>query len=226
MKILLFYTSHRQVEEYKYSSKFLKRLKLNKLCDLYIHCNNSLISTDIFKYYQEFDQKNKQIHITSVNHGYMKGAINVISESIDSGIFNSYDYVIAIQPDVFITDDTYLLEVLYKNLTNDIVFFITKSLPNDERFFSTDFYIFKPKLLTKNILIDELNTFTEYPEYYDIKNSYNKENVENIDRDRKSTMNLSKRSGDKELFSGTIVKENTMNLSKDLSVDKELFSGE
>ena len=96
----------------------------------------------------------------------MKGAINVISESIDSGIFNSYDYVIAIQPDVFITDDTYLLEVLYKNLTNDIVFFITKSLPNDERFFSTDFYIFKPKLLTKNILIDELNTFTEYPEYY------------------------------------------------------------
>ena len=51
----------------------------------------------------------------------MKGAINVISESIDSGIFNSYDYVIAIQPDVFITDDTYLLEVLYKNCINIII---------------------------------------------------------------------------------------------------------
>ena len=39
-------------------------------------------------------------------------------------------------------------------------------------------------------------------------------------------MNLSKDlSVDKELFSGTLVKENTMNLSKDLSVDKELFSG-
>ena len=38
-------------------------------------------------------------------------------------------------------------------------------------------------------------------------------------------MNLSKRSEDKELFSGTLVKENTMNLSK-RSVDKELFSGE
>ena len=36
-------------------------------------------------------------------------------------------------------------------------------------------------------------------------------------------MNLSKQSGDKELFSGTIVKENTMNLSK-RSGDKEPFS--
>jgi hypothetical protein len=37
-------------------------------------------------------------------------------------------------------------------------------------------------------------------------------------------MNLSKRSEDKELFSGVQTKENTMNLSK-RSVDKELFSG-
>ena len=40
----------------------------------------------------------------------------------------------------------------------------------------------------------------------------------------KNTMNLSKLSGDKELFSGTQLKENTMNLSK-RSGDKELFSG-
>ena len=40
-------------------------------------------------------------------------------------------------------------------------------------------------------------------------------------------MNLSKQSGYKELSSGEqSLKENTMNLSKDLSVDKELFSGE
>jgi len=39
-----------------------------------------------------------------------------------------------------------------------------------------------------------------------------------------NTMNLSKRSGDKELFYGTLVEENTMNLSK-RSGDKELFYG-
>jgi hypothetical protein len=37
-------------------------------------------------------------------------------------------------------------------------------------------------------------------------------------------MNLSEYSEDKELFSGTQVKENTMNLSE-YSEDKELFSG-
>ena len=37
-------------------------------------------------------------------------------------------------------------------------------------------------------------------------------------------MNLSKRSGDKELFYETLVKENTMNLSE-CSEDKELISG-
>jgi len=38
-------------------------------------------------------------------------------------------------------------------------------------------------------------------------------------------MNLSEQSVDKELFSGKLVKENTMNLSE-RSGDKELFSGE
>jgi len=41
-----------------------------------------------------------------------------------------------------------------------------------------------------------------------------------------NTMNLSKHlCVDKELFSGTNMKENTMNLSKHLCVDKELFFG-
>ena len=44
-----------------------------------------------------------------------------------------------------------------------------------------------------------------------------------INNDYNYTMNLSKRSGDKELFSGVKKKENTMNLSK-RSGDKELFS--
>ena len=38
------------------------------------------------------------------------------------------------------------------------------------------------------------------------------------------TMNISKQSGDKELFSGMLVKENTMNISN-RSGDKELFFG-
>jgi len=33
-------------------------------------------------------------------------------------------------------------------------------------FFSFDFFIFKPKLLTKNIFLEKLYTFTDYPEHY------------------------------------------------------------
>ena len=78
---------------------------------------------------------------------------------------NDYDYVIHLHPDVFITDDSYLKDILENNIENDIVFFTTKSLP-DENFFSFDFFIFKPKLLTKNIFIKKLYTFTCLPEQY------------------------------------------------------------
>jgi len=166
MKILLFITGYRQLEEYNYFSIFLKKLKLNAICDIYIYCNNQNISSDIITYYQNFDQKNKYLFISSLNSGHRIGAVEAISKGIEMGIFNDYDYVIHLHPDVFITDDSYLLNLLIENLHNDIVFFITKSFPNDPKFFSFDFFIFKPKLLTKNIFIDELYTFQELPEHY------------------------------------------------------------
>lgn len=166
MKILLFITGFTQLEEYNYFSMFLKQLNLNYMCDVFIYCNNPEIQSDIIKYYQNFDQNNKYLFITSLNGGYRIGGAEAVSKGIEMGIFNDYDYVIHLHPDVFITDDHYLTEVLLENLENDIVFFITKSKPNDTSFFSFDFFIFKPKLLTTNIFIDELYTFTDLPECY------------------------------------------------------------
>jgi hypothetical protein len=54
----------------------------------------------------------------------------------------------------------------YENLNNDVVFLVNKSVPHDPKFLSFDFFIFKPKLLTKNIFIDDLYTFTEITEHY------------------------------------------------------------
>ena len=92
------------------------------------------------------------------------------------GIFNNYDYVIHLHPDVFLTDDKYLMDVLVENINNDIVFFITRCFPNDVTMFGFDFFIFKPKLLHKNIFIDELYTFTESPEHY-LHNIIQKNNI-------------------------------------------------
>ena len=82
------------------------------------------------------------------------------------GIFNDYDYVIHLHPDVFITDEVYLTEVLLENLDNDIGFLINKSFPHDPHFFSFDFFIFKPKLLPKNMFKEDLYTFECCPEHY------------------------------------------------------------
>lgn len=166
MKVLLFITGHRQLEEYNYFSRFLKRLKLNAICDIFIHCNNPDIHNSIVNYYQNFNQQNKKLYITSISAGYRVGGVEAISEGIEMGIFKDYDYVIRLTPDVFIIDDNYLIEVLVENLNNDIVFLLNKSVPHDPKFFSLDFFIFKPKLLTKNIFIDELYTFTEITEHY------------------------------------------------------------
>lgn len=176
MKLLLFITGHGQLKEYDYFNEFLQKLKLNHLCDIHIYCNNPSISSDIVKYYHNFEQKNKYLTITSQNSGYRTGGVEAVSQGFDMGLFSSYDYVIHIHPDVFITDDTYLLSVLNTHFTDDIAFFLTRSVPNDPKFASFDFFIFKPKILTTNIFKDELYTFTSSPEHY-LYNMINKYNI-------------------------------------------------
>lgn len=167
MKVLLFITGFRHVEEYGYFNDFLQRLNtLNGVCDIFIYCNNPDISADIVAYYRKFTQKNKHLLITSLNAGFIMGAVEAVSRGIEMGIFDGYDYVIHLHPDVFMTDESGIMEVLTENIANDCVFFITKSEPDDERFFSFDFFIFKPKLLKQNIFSDELHSYGDGPEHF------------------------------------------------------------
>jgi hypothetical protein len=174
MNILLFITGFDQLIQYDYFRRFLEPLDLNFICDIYIYCNNPNISPDIFKYYQRFSQKNKYLFITPQNSGYRTGGVEALSNGIEMGIFSNYDYIIHLHPDVFITDDKYLMNILISNIDNDNVFFITKSVP-DDNFFSFDFFIFKPKLLKKNIFIEDLYNFKTSPEVYlhDMIKKYN-----------------------------------------------------
>jgi len=165
MKVLLFITGFRQVKEYDYFNSFLQQLNLNNLCDVFIYCNNPDISEDIVTYYKKFSQKNKRLYITATNAGFYMGGIEAVSSGFEMGIFNDYDYVMHLHPDVFITDDSKIIELLNDNLDNDYVFLVNKSMPDDERFFSFDFFIFKPKLLTRNIFIDEPSRCRDIPEH-------------------------------------------------------------
>lgn len=175
-KILLFITGYRHLEEYHYFHLFLKNLKLNDLCDIFIYCNNPDISPDIIKYFQQYTQKNKNLYITHLNAGHRIGGVEALSQGFEMGLFKDYDYVIHLHPDVFITEDTYLLNIIMENKDNNTVFFINKSFMHEESMFSFDFFMFKPKLLETNIFKDELYTFQEYPEQY-LRNMILKNNV-------------------------------------------------
>lgn len=165
-KTLIFITGYRHLTEYNYFNLFLKNLKFKDHCDIFIYCNNQDISPEIVNCYHQFEQKNKNLFITSLNSGHRIGGVEALSQGFEMGIFKNYDYVIHLHPDVFITDDTPLLDILLKNKDNDNVFFITKSFMNEESMFSFDFFIFKPKLIKTNIFINDLYKFEEYPEQY------------------------------------------------------------
>ena len=167
MRVLLFITGFRQVKEYDYFSTFLKRLNtLGDICDVFIYCNNPEISPDIVTYYKNFTQRNKHLYITSLNIGFGMGAVEAVSRGIEMGIFAGYDYVIHLHPDVFITAESAIIELLTANAANDCVFFVNTSEPDDRRFFSFDFFVFKPMLLQRNIFIDELHDYQDLPEHY------------------------------------------------------------
>jgi hypothetical protein len=165
MKILIILSGHRQNDEYKLSGLCFQQCpNLVKQSDLYI--NNNLISNDISKnteYLNIF--KTVKINNTSENAGYRTGPIEAISNIIDSEklLISDYDYVIHLHPDVFITRETELLFILENELDSENIFIINKSLP-DNRFFSFDFFIFKPQKLKENVFNQwkNSNVITEY----------------------------------------------------------------
>jgi hypothetical protein len=159
MKILLIITGHQQLKEYFYNSFILKKNCnfLSEKSDLFIHVNKADIGNNLIQFYNMFPQKNKKLFITTKNEGYRLGGIEAISDIIDMNICNDYDYVIHTHPDVIITRDDIIKKHMEENLENDTCFFITKSVPNDNKFFSFDFFMFKPKLLKNNIFKIELS---------------------------------------------------------------------
>jgi hypothetical protein len=165
MKILFFITGFRQLKEYEYQAIFLKKCSLiNVLADVYIHCNNPEISERIVTAYQSLPIKNKRLLITTKNEGFKMGLVEALADSFH--LFAEYDYVIHCHPDVFLVNEQPFVEMLMNNLSTPDSFLVSYSFPNDPTFFSTDLFIFKPKLLKINIFLDELYTWKDIPEHW------------------------------------------------------------
>ena len=166
MKLLIIITGHRHYDEYKYNGLFMQKCTdLTKLSEIFVHCNCPTM--DIENQCSYFPQKTT-IHITDKNAGHTLGGIEAVCDTIDQLqlLESDYDYVIHIHPDVFIIHEKQLLQILYEELNTPTSFIVNRSVPNDDRWFSFDFFIFKPSLLKKTNIFKDWQTWCEWPEYF------------------------------------------------------------
>jgi len=153
MKILLFYSSHRQLKEYEYSSIFFNRSNfLKENCDVMCYCDNDLITEDELKSYISYDTnvkiiKGKQIFPSGISTGISGNGIHIGLNNCFNE-FLDYDYVINMVPDCYITTDIHIKKLLEDELYTDNNFIVDHHPDHDASTkyqFCCDFFVFKPK---------------------------------------------------------------------------------
>ena len=150
MKVLLFYTSHRQRTEIKLSGLFLSKTTFLKECDVIFHCNDpSLDHSALQKYGDFFPNKNKTLIYTKKNTGYSYGHFEALADNFK--MFEDYDYVIHLHPDVYIVNENPIVNILNKYKDCSEVSFIGSKKASAIDCINTDIFIFKPKFLTFNL---------------------------------------------------------------------------
>ncbi len=153
MKILLYYSSHRQKEEFLLSSDFFNKTNfLKKNTDIIINCDNDHISVDELKSYIKYETsvniiKSPQIFPSGTCTSISGNGIHIgVSESFN--LFDNYDYVIVMTPDCYITNEDKIEKMLIEELNTEnqmIVDFHDDW--NHVNNYSCDFFVFKPKFI-------------------------------------------------------------------------------
>jgi hypothetical protein len=150
MKILIYYSSHRQKDEIRYASQFFNRTDfLKKNSQVMIHCDNNAILDEELRTFIEFDteiflSRSPQtfpVHPTGYFNGFWKG----LSKNFD--FFKNYDYVIHLTPDVYITNETEIVNILIEEYYTDNVFIVDYHPEHNSTTpvqYCCDFFVFKP----------------------------------------------------------------------------------
>jgi len=179
MNNLLFFTCHKQFPCFEAWSTLLQKNNFLKTFDV-ITFNDTGVSEarEIAKITENFPKKPLVLSTPNVG-GYILGLFKDLSICYD--YFVQYDYVFHIHPDVYILNDSKLEFICEKNKNDNNVFF-TSLYTQGRDVYNTDFFIFKPKLLNKNIFLEaeeELNKLPNDKKYAE-KTFYNLLHKHNI----------------------------------------------
>ena len=165
MKVLLLYTSHRQVEELEIAQGIYNKNDFLKQMDVLLHCNNpSIDKKKIAGIIDGFDAPGKKVIFSEQNSGHHSGVAEAIHSIYEQ--LKEYDFVIHTHPDVFLVHTKKLEETLHAYATEDVDY-IVWDIPRTvaweatirENEYTSDFFIFRPK--------EENNIFRHYYEYWE-----------------------------------------------------------
>lgn len=167
-KVLLLYTSHRQLYEVYLQGLLYQRFPENYKniinVDILFYCNCTQIPREqLIKYLNLWPQKNKTLIYTDKNIGYHLGGHESVSETYDN--WKEYDVVIHTHSDVFILKDDIIWNIIEKLSNNDKVDFINSynldpTKDDNKNYLAFDFFMFKPKQIMGKI--NENNFFNLY----------------------------------------------------------------
>ena len=165
-KILLLYTSHRQLREVYLQSLLYRKFPekySNIICnvDVLFYCNSTQVPKDkLIKYLNLLPQKNKKLIYTSKNIGYCWGGHESLSETFD--VWKDYDIVIHLHPDVFILSDNVLCKII-EEIKTDFVnsYNLDPKIDDNRNYLAFDFFMFRPKQIF-NKTGKEYNFFNLY----------------------------------------------------------------
>lgn len=140
MKYLLFYHSHRHLDELYYSSCFFNKNNfLKNNFNVYVSCNNKKYSIELLENYCKFETKTN-ISVTNKNAGYSFGQVEAESDLFE--MWKDYEYVLFCQPDCYITTDEHLKKAFEENFDALVspIFHIGRTC------YTGDFFILKPNV--------------------------------------------------------------------------------
>lgn len=186
MRNVIFYTSHRQLDEIYYSAQFFNKSNfLKNNFEIILYCNNINYSMQQLKEKAIFETKTNII-LTSKNSGYNYGAFEGLSDNFE--LLKNYDNVIHTHPDCQIVDSN-KLELLLPTI-KDIA--VSTFYHLEKNCYNSDFFIFKPKfnyfkdwniasthvaehwfydlVQTLNLDISDLNRYSDKAAHHNIDN--------------------------------------------------------
>ena len=171
VRVLLFVTTHMSaLHTWFLKSCWPTLLRNSLLLDtadvaVYLNSDQEGREEDMKLLQKTFKHQNLSIHVRD-NPGYQQGAIAALSDATREGWFKGYDWVIRVNPDVIIRDDTFILDVMHNDskATGLLI-----NCASSSAIIHTDFFGIKPEVLRPDAFLYPVSGNAELAFTHDIR---------------------------------------------------------